>query len=822
MRKNNRFLSLLPNACSETAKKRRLNDTEVMEETPLLAESEQILDRSHGSQHEEDFVMEQDIEAFQRIQLHSLDCNTPLVYKSFNFMAVVKEILEYMKDPSNVLQCDDHVPLFEGSNVSKGQWARGLTSLVSKFTLSKKAENEIVNLLYNTWGHSANLPVSLTSNGRKQLSHQICANNKLNDDGGDADENNDDDDDDDDDVSISDENAISKIKVYNRKVSRWFAFHQCRKDCCVYIGKYYHSFVCPTCSSPRFRPCVNTNCKGKGNHDCEHLLNANDGVAYKSLHYRLLIPLITDLINTKYFVAALHYENECLHGSEEEWYSDILDGEVAKEHLKSMDSNYKAWCNENKSSFVVMPINLLLSDFYDGGQLFKRRACNFWGLFTSILNLPPTYRGKVGISTFLSAIYGGTHSTAEKFLFTDLYCEELRALYEGYEYISLSGQRFFIQARLMLHCMDTKAQEPVLGMQSMSNSKYGCPYCRNCHGQHNSHKTFFSGNRNTLPMDNYLRYFGQSGRCCPEGFYGYGPESKQWFHDEKFLSSNVPVTAESLLDKIKKSKFSTKASLQEQMDFCEPCDHNKERAQWIKDFLTGDAPYSWSHRDSGFDFKDISRDGKGIRDFIFYRHFDFRPEVKYRRITKEEHLKSAIEARELNKKRIINDKSVHGFKDVWPFDRLPYSDFSRNCSPPADHAIEGVVGRCFNYMFGFYKEKPVSKRKYKKKSDTADVPQEEPFLPIYRPSYHDGKVPYERPPYSCTTEQYDNCRALLKCVRIPTTINDRSDWVLDLDLNGQLKINQWKIFLSVYWNFCVSFLWSVNEWYSQLFHQGFF
>ena len=94
-----------------------------MEETPLLAESEQILDCSHDSQHEEGFRMELDIEAFQRIQLHGEDCNTLLVYKSFNFMAVVKKNLEYMKDPSNVLQCDDHVPLFEGSNVSKGQWA---------------------------------------------------------------------------------------------------------------------------------------------------------------------------------------------------------------------------------------------------------------------------------------------------------------------------------------------------------------------------------------------------------------------------------------------------------------------------------------------------------------------------------------------------------------------------------------------------------------------------------------------------------------------------------------------------------------------------
>ena len=175
-----------------------------------------------------------------------------------------------------------------------------------------------------------------------------------------------------------------------------------------------------------------------------------------------------------------------------------------------MDLNFKAWYHENKATLVdvkPVPVNLLLICFYDGGQLFHYRTCNFWGFFTSICNLPPTYRGKVGISTFLSAIYGGTHSKVERFLFSDLYCEELRALFVGYEYISPSGTRYFIQARLIFHSMDTKALEPVFCMQSMTNSKYGCPYCRNCHGQHNSWKTFFSGNRNYLPMNSYLRFF---------------------------------------------------------------------------------------------------------------------------------------------------------------------------------------------------------------------------------------------------------------------------------------------------------------------------
>jgi hypothetical protein len=78
----------------------------------------------------------------------------------------------------------------------------------------------------------------------------------------------------------------------------------------------------------------------------------------------------------------------------------------------------------------------------------------------------------------------------------------------------------------------------------------------------------------------------------------------------------------------------------------------------------------------------IIKGRNGIRDVVFYRHFDLRAQVIYKRITKEEHLESAWEAREKNANRkTVEDIKVKGFKDVWPFDRLPYSDLARNCSP---------------------------------------------------------------------------------------------------------------------------------------------
>ena len=77
------------------------------------------------------------------------------------------------------------------------------------------------------------------------------------------------------------------------------------------------------------------------------------------------------------------------------------------------------------------------------------------------------------------------------------------------------------------------------------------------------------------------------------------------------------------------------------------------------------------------------------QDGIFCRHLDYRPQ----RITKEEeHMISALEARELNKTSLLLmefydggqlfKKKVHieGIQDVWTFDRLPNADLTTKTS----------------------------------------------------------------------------------------------------------------------------------------------
>ena len=63
----------------------------------------------------------------------------------------------------------------------------------------------------------------------------------------------------------------------------------------------------------------------------------------------------------------------------------------------------------------TLEINLLLMDFYDGAQLFKdRTTCYFWGGFTSIINLAPTYEELRTLFEDLRPLYPLEHNDEEE------------------------------------------------------------------------------------------------------------------------------------------------------------------------------------------------------------------------------------------------------------------------------------------------------------------------------------------------------------------------------------------------------------------------
>ena len=168
-----------------------------------------------------------------------------------------------------------------------------------------------------------------------------------------------------------------------------------------------------------------------------------------------------------------------------------------------------------KDSPIIM-INILIGQNYDGCQVYVKKCSSFWPHTVSILNLPPSYRTKLGIGTFLMGVLTTKiPSAAESFYFEQLYVNELKLLSEGV----LMRDKYFVQVRLVLSCLDTKAVEDHLKIQSCG-SKEGCGLCDCGRGTSvKGLKICSIGCRNLLDKKHYVRSIGQSSNCCPLGYY---------------------------------------------------------------------------------------------------------------------------------------------------------------------------------------------------------------------------------------------------------------------------------------------------------------
>ena len=366
------------------------DNNDIIDETPMdIDESEAELNTADHQYWNSNALIE------NRMFLDENISNVKKISPSFDILYYIGLIISAMKVGSN--HCSDYnSPLYQTSKNTKGEFAKSLKSVFEGNLISKVAENEILNCLYTFLGDMVNLPIQLTDNfqsnlaivNSKRSSHIQIKDNHVKD--------------------VEDfeyENAVkSNLDEYCRDTARYIEVDQCINDCFVYAGDENISLMrCPICSEFRYRPCTRSKCPGKKkvSSECEHLL-VNDGIPYKQLFYRFLIPLFIDLIETDYFLCAIEYQTDLILRGDESalFYNDFSDGSVAIEHLTSMKLNFDAWVSEDSNRGGSVPVNLLLLQFYDAGQIFKWRHNRFIGHFTGIINLPPSYRGKIGISNF--------------------------------------------------------------------------------------------------------------------------------------------------------------------------------------------------------------------------------------------------------------------------------------------------------------------------------------------------------------------------------------------------------------------------------------
>ena len=641
-----------------------------------------------------------------------------------------------------------------------------------------------MNVIYNAIGDKVNLPVSILKKVNNKNHNEDSSNDEKSIDSFETDE-------------LHTESVSINLKSFNSEPPRCVGFDQCQHDCYVYAGSSNsNNFNCPTCKTARFQPCSRSFCKGQGTESCDHLLT--DGVALKKLWYRPILLLIMDLLSTQHFLTALNYDRKQIHG-DSLYYSDFMDGAVPTQQLKEMQLNFKTHMEKKTtSSQTTKSVILLFSEFYDGVQLFKSRYNDFWPLCISIMNLPPLYRGKMGVGFFLAALYAGKHQQAEKFLLIDCFSEELNLLYNGVER-TINGQTYFIQARLILHILDTKAAEPILCVQMQSNARLGCALCGLIHGVHMGPKCCFIGHRHLLPPRHYLRFFGQSGRCCPTNFYS--PEVKDMWYSETFISATKPVDVVGLLDKEKNS-----TTTRRRLDICEPCgeeaNSNIGTASDILRFFRSKEPYQWNHEDP-YNFNDFVT--KELKHFIYYRHFDFRAQRPYRRIASDVHLKDAREAKLLNdnkKSKGSTKKNVNGIQDVWPFDRLPYSDIATQIDWPLIHAITGIEELLNGLLFG---EKLWESRPPKANKNKDVEPLKKPVVVKTCPPYHPVDCPWE-----ATADEKKRCNAWLSCVILPSGCNNSWDLKKMISNDGVLKYTKMDQTLKVYTCFMSIIMYNFN------------
>jgi len=153
------------------------------------------------------------------------------------------------------------------------------------------------------------------------------------------------------------------------------------------------------CNAKRYKMCTQTSCAGKKYDECQHN-RQKYGVPISTVYYRPIRLMLESLLEKPLFADYLNYTFQnpsCLD------YMDVCHGQTFKKNVRQMDLNYNSKFSEVPPAERPIKINVLLSIFYDGIQIneSQERTTGFWPLFATILNLPPTFRNKLDIGSFI-------------------------------------------------------------------------------------------------------------------------------------------------------------------------------------------------------------------------------------------------------------------------------------------------------------------------------------------------------------------------------------------------------------------------------------
>eukprot|EP01039_Chlorochromonas_danica_P011279 gene11278-12580_t len=409
-------------------------------------------------------------------------------------------------------------------------------------------------------------------------------------------------------------------------MAHYYQFGVCEDGCVVYEGPYKNCSVCPVCAKERW----------------PQVKDVSRKVNKASIFYRSLITRIKALLKIRQPTFANILKDatrtKACHG--DNFVSDLLHG---SEPRRQLDDMHDKFLRKTLPASDVIEVSLLLGQFFDGAQIFKYTTSSFWPIVLTILNLPPNLRHSPDIGLFVCAL-NPTKKHKDKtaisnFLFRDWLIRELMFLYEGFTY-RVDDRTYYIQARLVLHCLDTMALCPVIqchGPQSLA----GCALCRKSGTPSRStsngtttarrrkkESIVLIGHRQYTPEDNVLRNYGQSSQPCPARFF-----------DGAFTESDAEAYF--------------------------------KNAQGVIKPICVERKYHRSTTSFGDDNMQFIR--KVCNEGAYYPFTERRLDVYRKRL--------------LNR----NLTAVNGQYGLWHFCKLPYADVERHLCWDPFHAIKGLI-----------------------------------------------------------------------------------------------------------------------------------
>lgn len=574
---------------------------------------------------------------------HNIDDDEDIIMdsfsSSFNILDECYKIIEIKHNKKFPDDCHSIINIY--SNITKQKFCDAYLSLTAKHGMNDFASNDIM-LLFSQTCPEINFPIQQSSSG-----NSVCSAKKY---------------------------VVANI---NNPVLTFHACPTCNDE--VFAGPIKQYLLkCSLCGSNRFTFCTNWSCKLKNYEDCMHSLRYR--VPRSVVYYKPLIPLFLYLVGSQEFIDAYKFKYiKPSYTSTAYEIMDVLDGKVGKQHLQEMEND-----NIPLRGKYDLFINLLLSLFHDGVQVYNQVFKNCWPLLTTILNLPPSFRTRLGAGEFMSSIFGGEEmgSYAERFTHQECYISELNELYKGIEFTGPNNQTIFLRAHLIQLLYDTKALEKEIELESVG-SKAGCVLCKNAQpGTRRNllNKTVYAGIRKFLASGHFLDTMGNSTQPHPSIFYTDTEENIFLYINNNKIECNECKYIS------KSSKFRCVEPRQLNYKTLDPVKY----ATQISDMEDDEKPYIWHHWD------DSDRTRVDLNKFHFshfkselhFIHCHLNDKSDMELITQEEFKNRGIQAD-------LTGKPCAGVKKKTAMSELTGFNLCQNVCFDPFHCLGGI---CLHYI----------------------------------------------------------------------------------------------------------------------------